>query len=164
MTPTSLYQIGSITKAFTAVAVLQLEAQRRVSIDVPLGEYLPRSIPPMARSLTLRQLLNMTSGLETYDNLPAWYATYVKNPTAYQSPDSLIRLVYPTKKFAAGTHYYYSNTGYMLAQEVVAARSTSHSFEKEMARLIASAGLKNTYYSAHLYPPLIARRVVRRIL
>jgi D-alanyl-D-alanine carboxypeptidase len=158
VTPTSLYQIGSITKAFTAVAVLQLEAQGRISIDAPLGAYLPQY--PAYAKLTLRQLLNMTSGLETYDNLPAWYATYVKNPTAYQSPDSLIRLVYPTKKFAAGTHYYYSNTGYMLAQEVVAARSASHSFEKAMARLIASAGLKNTYYSGHLYPPQIARRVV----
>jgi D-alanyl-D-alanine carboxypeptidase len=158
VTPASLYQIGSITKAFTAVAVLQLEAQGRVSIDAPIGTYLPQ-YPAYAR-LTLRQLLSMTSGIETYDNLPVWYKNYVRNPLARLTPDSLIRLVYPKKKFAAGTRYYYSNTGYMLAQEVVVARSASHSFEKEMARIIASAGLKNTYYTSHLYAPGIARRVV----
>jgi D-alanyl-D-alanine carboxypeptidase len=158
VTPEGLYQIGSITKAFTAVAVLQLEAQGRVSIDAPLGTYLPQY--PAYAKLTLRQLLNMTGGIETYDNLPAWYTEYVKNPMAYHAPDSLIRSVYPTKKFPPGTKYYYSNTGYLLAQEVVVARSASHSFEKELARIIASAGLKDTFYSSHLYAPAIARRVV----
>jgi D-alanyl-D-alanine carboxypeptidase len=158
VTPASLYQIGSITKAFTAVAVLQLEAQGRVSIDAPIGTYLPQY--PAYAKLTLRQLLSMTGGIETYDNLPVWYTDYVKNPMAYHSPDSLIRLVYPAIKFKPGTRYYYSNTGYMLAQEVVVARSASHSFENEMARVIARAGLKSTYYSSHLYAPPIARRVV----
>jgi D-alanyl-D-alanine carboxypeptidase len=158
VTPASLYQVGSITKAFTAVAVLQLEAQGRVSIDAPIGTYLPQY--PSYAKITLRQLLHMTGGLETYDNLPVWYANYVKDPMAYHSADSLIRLVYPKKKFAAGTHYYYSNTGYLLAQEVVAARSASHSFEKEMARIIDSVGLKNTYYSSNLYAPPIASRIV----
>ena len=158
VTPASLYQIGSITKAFTAVAVLQLEAQGRVSIDAPIGIYLPQY--PAYAKLTLHQLLQMTGGIETYDNLPIWYAGYVKNPMAYHSADSLIRLVYPTKKFAPGTRYYYSNTGYLLAQEVVAARSASHSFAREMARIIKSVGLKSTYYSSQFYAPPIAQRVV----
>ena len=158
VTAASLYQIGSNTKAFTAVAVLELEAEGRVSIDAPIGSYLPQ-YPAYAR-LTLRRLLNMTSGLETYDNLPRWYSNYVKNPLAKDSADSLIRLVYPAAKFAPGAHYYYSNTGYLLAQEVVAQRSSTHSFEKEIARIIERVGLKNTYYSSHLYTPAIAKRVV----
>ena len=158
ITPASLFQIGSNTKAFTAVVVLQLEAQGRLSIDAPIGSYLPQY--PAYGKLTLRRLLNMTSGLETYDNLPIWYTNYVRDPKARQSADSLIRLVYPHVKFPPGTHYYYSNTGYLLAQEVVAARSATHSFDREMARVIESAGLKNTFYSSHLYPPAIARRVV----
>lgn len=158
VTAASLYQIGSITKAFTAVAVLQLEAQGRVSIDAPLRTYLPQY--PAYAKLTLRQLLQMTSGIESYDNLPVWYAEYVKNPMRDQSADSLIRLVYPMNKFIPGTRYYYSNTGYLLAQEIVAARSASHSFEKEVARVIRTVGLKHTYYSSHLYAPAIAQRVV----
>ncbi|MGC1379786.1 MAG: serine hydrolase domain-containing protein [Candidatus Baltobacteraceae bacterium] len=158
VTPADLFQIGSNTKAFTAVAVLQLEAQGRLSIDAPIGKYLPQY--PKYAKLTLRQLLSMTGGIESYDNLPAWNRMYVKNPMADVSTGTLIRLVYPKFKSTPGTQYSYSNTGYLLAQEVVAARSKSRSFAAEMARIISSAGLKNTYYTSHLYPDSIAKRVV----
>lgn len=158
VTPTSLYQIGSNTKAFTAVAVLQLEAQGRLSIDAPIGTYLPQY--PAYAKLTLRKLLDMTSGIESYDNTPAWERSFAKNPAANVSTDSLIRLVYPEIKYAPGSKYAYSNTGYLLAQEIVAARSKSRSYDAEIARIIASAGLKNTFYASHLYAPAIARRVV----
>jgi D-alanyl-D-alanine carboxypeptidase len=156
--PSDLYQIGSNTKAFTAVAVLQLEAQGRLSIDAPIGSYLPQY--PKYAQLTLRHLLSMTGGLATYDDTPAWYKLFTADPMRYESPDELIRLVYPQIKYPQGTKYSYSNTGYILAQEVVAARSQSHSFAKEIDRIIASAGLKNTYYSDNFYPPEVARRVV----
>ncbi len=158
VTPASLYQIGSITKAFTAVAILQLEAQGRVSIDAPIGTYLPHY--PAYAKITLRQLLHMTGGLATYDDRRVWYSDYVQNPLADRSADALIRLVYPERQSAPGTRYAYSNTGYLLAQEVVAARSATHSFEREMGRIIHSVGLEHTYYSSHLYAPPIARRVV----
>jgi D-alanyl-D-alanine carboxypeptidase len=156
--PTDLYQIGSNTKAFTAVAVLQLEAQGLLSIDAPIGTYLPQY--PKYAKLTLRRLLNMTSGLESYDNLPAWYKMYVKNPMANVAADTLIKLVYPDVKSEPGTAYSYSNTGYLIAQEVVAARSKSKNFATEIDRIIASAGLKHTYYTSHLYPSAVAKRVV----
>jgi D-alanyl-D-alanine carboxypeptidase len=158
VTSSDLFQIGSNTKAFTGVAVLQLEAQGRLSIDAPIGNYLPQ-YPAYAR-LTLRQLLSMTGGIESYDNTPAWERAYSSNPMADVSADKLIRLVYPKLRFKPGTKYHYSNTGYLLAQEVVAARSTSKSFSAEMARIIASVGLKNTYYTSNQYPPSIAARVV----
>src|SRR5215469_11124084 len=123
VTPTSLYQIGSNTKAFTAVAILQLEAQGRLSIDAPIGRYLPQY--PAYGKLTLRRLLNMTSGLESYDNLPACETSYASNPMADVSAGTLVRTVYPNIKYAPGSRYYYSNTGYLLAQEIVAARSDS---------------------------------------
>ena len=154
----SLWQIGSNTKAFTAVAVLQLEAQGLLSIDAPIGTYLPQY--PKYAKLTLRRLLNMTSGLESYDNLPAWYKMYVKNPMANVAADTLIKLVYPDVKSEPGTAYSYSNTGYLIAQEVVAARSKSKNFATEIDRIIASAGLKHTYYTSHLYPSAVAKRVV----
>ncbi len=156
--PTDLYQIGSNTKAFTAVAVLQLEAQGRLSIDAPIGRYLPQY--PAYAKLTLRRLLSMTGGLESYDNLPAWENAYAKDPHARVSADSEIRLVYPKLKYPPGTKYYYSNTGYLLAQEVVASQSPSRSFDAEMTRIIASAGLEHTFYTSHLYPPAIAGQVV----
>jgi D-alanyl-D-alanine carboxypeptidase len=156
--PSDLYQIGSNTKSFTAVAVLRLEAQGRLSIDAPIGKYLPKY--PAYAKLTLRQLLSMTGGLETYDDTSAWYRMFTTNPMRYTSSDELIRLIYPKIKWTPGTKWVYSNTGYLLAQEVVAALSPSHSFSAEIAKIIAQAGLKNTYYSDNFYPPQIARRVV----
>lgn len=158
VTPADLYQIGSNTKAFTAVAVLQLEAKGRLSIDAPIGTYLPQY--PAYSKLTLRKLLSMTGGIETYDDTPAWYRMYAKDPMADVPSDTLIRLVYPKFKSTPGTKYSYSNTGYLLAQEVVAARSESKSYAMEIARIIESAGLKDTFYTSHLYPPAIAQRVV----
>lgn len=158
VTPASLYQIGSNTKAFTAVAVLQLEAQHRLSIDEPIGEYLPQY--RAYRQLTLSRLLNMTAGLESYDNTPSWEKSYAAHPTANVPADALIRLVYPSIAFPPGTKYHYSNTGYLIAQKVVDARGKSGSFATEMARIIASVHLHDTFYTSHLYAPPIARRVV----
>lgn len=157
-TPSDLYQIGSNTKSFTAVAVLQLEAQGRLSIDAPIGTYL-KQYPAYAK-LTLRQLLSMTGGLETYDDTSAWYRLFTSAPMRYTPADQLIRLIYPRVKWTPGTKYSYSNTGYLLAQEVVAARSKTHSFSAEIARIAAAAGLKNTYYAENFYSASIARRVV----
>ncbi len=156
--PSDLFQIGSNTKAFTAVAVLQLEAQGRLSIDAPIGTYLPQY--PAYAKLTLRQLLSMTGGIESYDNTPAWEKAFAANPMADMSTDRLIRMVYPKFLSAPGTKYHYSNTGYLLAQEVVAARSEGKSFSAAMARIIAGAGLKNTYYTSNLFPAEVAKRVV----
>jgi D-alanyl-D-alanine carboxypeptidase len=158
LTPSDLFQIGSNTKAFTAVAVLQLEAAGLLSIDAPIGEYLPQY--PAYAKLTLRQLLSMTGGIESYDNTPTWERMYSSNPNANVSADTLIRMVYPAFRSKPGSEYHYSNTGYLLAQEIVAARSKSKSFAAEMARIIASVGLKSTYYTSNQYPPDVAARVV----
>jgi D-alanyl-D-alanine carboxypeptidase len=159
VTPTSLYQIGSNTKAFTAVAILQLEAKGKLSIDAPIGKYLPQY--PAYAKLTLRQLLRMTSGLESYDNLPAWETAYASDPMANVPADALIRTIYPQIKFRPpGSKYHYSNTGYLIAQEVVSARSDSKSFSAEIARIASSVGLTRTFYTSHLYAPQIARDVV----
>ena len=88
VTPSNLYQIGSNTKAFTAVAVLQLEAQGRLSIDAPIGTYLPQY--PAYAKLTLRQLLSMTAGIDSYDNTLAWAKMIAQNPMANLSTDTLI--------------------------------------------------------------------------
>jgi D-alanyl-D-alanine carboxypeptidase len=158
VSPTSLYQIGSNTKAFTAIAILQLEAKGKLSIDAPIGKYLPQY--PAYAKLTLRRLLNMTGGLESYDNLPSWETSFADHPMADVSADALIRSVYPRIKYPPGSKYYYSNTGYLIAQEVVAALSDSKSFSVEIARIVHSVGLKHTFYSSNLYPPEVAHNVV----
>jgi D-alanyl-D-alanine carboxypeptidase len=89
--PDSVWEIGSNTKAFTSVLMLQLEAEHRLSIEDPLGRWLPQY--PQWRDVTIRSLLNMTSGIATYDDEPAWYADYAADPHTDFSPERLIGYV-----------------------------------------------------------------------
>lgn len=66
----------------------------------------------------------------------------------------------PDQVRSPGSKYHYSNTGYLIAQEIVAALSSSKSFSTEIARIIRSVGLEHTFYTSHLYPPSVARKVV----
>jgi len=56
------------------------------------------------------------------------------------SADALIRTIYPQVKYRPGSRYYYSNTGYLIAQELVAALSNTKSFSAEFARIVNSVG------------------------
>lgn len=108
------YEIGSISKQVTAVALLQLWEQGRVDLDAPVGNYLD-SIPDAWRRVTLRQLLTHTSGVPDYEEA-ATYAIYETTPTPAE--------VYATVSgrpldFEPGTKWSYSNTGYFLLSLVV---------------------------------------------
>ena len=125
VTPADLYQIGSNTKAFTAVTLLQLEAEGKLSLEDALGKWLPQY--PAWHGVTLTRLLNMTSGIPTYDSLPAMQQAYAANPRKDFSPEELIHYVYPGTPGAppATTGWSYSNTNYVLA-ELVIEKATGH--------------------------------------
>lgn len=108
------YAIDSVTKEFTAAAVLILVQQGKLSLDDPAGKYLPDLGP--AASVTLRQLLTHTSGLRDY-----WPQDFVppdmSRPT---TPDALIQVwARRSLDFPPGTDWQYSNTGFVLAGAIV---------------------------------------------
>jgi D-alanyl-D-alanine carboxypeptidase len=79
----ALWQIGSNTKAFTAVILLQLEAEGKLSVSDPLGKWLPQY--PAWRDVTIRQLLDMTSRIPDYAVQPAFVTAAAAAPGAYFS-------------------------------------------------------------------------------
>jgi D-alanyl-D-alanine carboxypeptidase len=151
--PDSVWQIGSNTKAFTSVLLLQLEAEHRLSIDDTLGTWLPQY--PQWRDVPIRRLLNMTSGIATYDDEPAWYADYAADPHTDFSPERLVGYVLDAP---ATSGYSYSNTNYVLA-EMIIERVTGHSYQQELyRRVIEPLGLSDLHYRPDVYPASVTSR------
>jgi CubicO group peptidase (beta-lactamase class C family) len=113
-TPEMRYSIGSISKQFTATAILLLEEDGKLKLDDKVGRFLPRLT--RANEVTIRQLLNMTSGYQDY-----WPQDYVmpnmlKPVTTAQIMDGW---ALKPLDFTPGTKWQYSNTNYVIAGEIV---------------------------------------------
>jgi D-alanyl-D-alanine carboxypeptidase len=157
VTPENLFQIGSNTKAFTSVLILRLEAEGVLCIEDTVGKWLPQY--PAWGKVKIRELLDMTSGIPTYDLTPAQIDDYGNNPYIKSTPEDLVAYVYPTIK-TPGATYEYSNTNYILLQMIIEKASWSHSYKAEVDRLIAERHLHDTYYEPYFYPSFVTRRLV----
>jgi D-alanyl-D-alanine carboxypeptidase len=161
VSPGNLWQIGSNTKAFTAATILQLEAEHKLTIDQTVGRWLPQY--PAWKNVTIRRLLNMTSGIPSYDSVPAMLAAYAKNPKHTFTIPQLIAYVYPTNNSHAPpptTGYSYSNTNYVLA-ELIIERASGRSYASEIERrFFTPLHLSHTYYSGTQYPRSVIDRMV----
>ncbi len=160
--PRALFQIGSNTKAFTAVALLQLEAQGKLNIDQTLGRWLPQY--PAWKSVTIRRLLNMTSGIPSYTNQPTMMKSWAASPQKVLSEEQLVAYVYPRNGRGPKptTGWSYSNTNYILAQMIVE-RATGHRYADEIRHRFLDdpkLALHDTYYSSTVYPPAVLDRMV----
>jgi D-alanyl-D-alanine carboxypeptidase len=160
--PGDLYQIGSNTKSFTSTAILQLEAEGKLSLDQTVGRWLPQY--PAWKNVTIRRLLNMTSGIPTYDAFPPFLRAYAADPYHNWPAPALVQYVYPTTKGALPpTHgYSYSNTNYILCQLIIE-KATGHSYTDEMRRRFLDNSVLHlgpAYYSSHIYPKSLLDRTV----
>jgi D-alanyl-D-alanine carboxypeptidase len=153
VTPHSVWQIGSNTKAFTSVLLLKLEAQHKLSIHDTLARWLPQY--PQWRDVTISSLLHMTSGIPAFDEQPAFLAAYAAHP--YQD-FSKERLVSYAIGAPATPGFHYSNTGYILA-EMIIEKATRDSYEHQLyTRLIGPLGLRDMFYRPSFYPPRVTAR------
>ncbi|MCR6482652.1 beta-lactamase family protein [Amycolatopsis sp. OK19-0408] len=137
------FRAGSVTKTFVATVVLQLVGEGRVKLDAPVERYLPGLLPD--RRITVRQLLQHTSGLYDYLRDLA-----LDDPESLRhrgaSPEELVALAlrHPAL-FEPGTGWSYSNTNYIVAGMIVS-QVTGHPLSAEIARRITGPlGLRDTY-------------------
>jgi D-alanyl-D-alanine carboxypeptidase len=114
------FRIGSITKAFVSTVVLQLVAERRLSLSDSVERWLPGLVPD-GGAITVRELMNHTSGLYDYIDVP-FYVRLLRDPLRRWRPLELVRrAVAHPPLFAPGTGWSYSNTNYILLGLIVAA-------------------------------------------
>jgi len=118
LTPESIFEAGSVSKQFTAAAVLTLAADGKLSLDDPLRKYIPE-LDPSASAITIRQILSHTSGLRdwgTIVGLSGW-----RRGTRLVTHAHVLEVIgkQHALNFAPGTQWSYSNSGYNLAAMLV---------------------------------------------
>ncbi|WP_188295793.1 serine hydrolase domain-containing protein [Streptomyces sp. CBMA156] len=139
-------RIGSNTKSFTSVVVLQLVAEGKVDLDASVDTYLPglvRGDGFDGRNITVRQLLQHTSGLPEYVNREG----VLNNPKQYLEPRELLDVALAQKAhFAPGTQWEYNNTNYLLAGMIIQKVTGRPLGEEITKRVIDRIGLRHTYF------------------
>lgn len=148
-TAATVYEIGSITKQFTAAAILRLAQRGRLQLDDPIGDYVP-ALAERARGVTLRHLLAHTSGL--------YSGPAVEDLTAPTTPDSTVQAVAAHAPDAPpGARYRYNNNGYQLLGLVVEAASGMPWARYLQEQFLAPLGLRETAVCSDADRPARAR-------
>ena len=142
---TAVFRIGSVTKQFTAAAIMKLAEQGKLSLDDPLSGYVPE-FDTGGRTVTIRQLLNHTSGIPSYTSQPEFISKYAPREL---SDEELLAIVAGVDfDFEPGEKWNYSNTGYYLLG-MVAAKASGKPFEVFLRdEFFEPLGLTRTYYGA----------------
>ena len=120
ITADTIFEAGSVSKQFTAAAILQLAREGKLSIDDPVRKYIPELPDYPPPRLTIRHMLNHTSGLRDWGSVEA-IAGWPRTTRAY-THDHVLEIVSRQRalNFTPGTRWSYSNTGFNLAAMIVA--------------------------------------------
>jgi CubicO group peptidase (beta-lactamase class C family) len=154
-TPDTKFRLGSITKQFTSMLVMRQVEQGRIGLDDDISKYLPNYPKQQGEKVTVRQLLNHTSGIPNY--------TEVRNPRDPREAripwplDSLLN-VFSTLPldFEPGTKWKYSNSGYVLLGAILE-KVTGRTYERLLQdQILSPLGMKNSGYDHTA--PILKRR------
>jgi len=111
----SIFQIGSITKQFTATVILKLQEEKKLNVTDKLSKYFPDY--PKGDSITIEQLLTHTSGIYSYTSDPVFMEKEVSKPADRQRMIALFKD--KPLQFSPGTQWEYSNSAYMLLGYII---------------------------------------------
>ena len=148
------FRLGSITKQFTSMLVLQLVQEGKIKLEGKLTDYLPDYRKDTGDRITIHQLLNHTSGIPSYTGLPNFFQEISRNP--YSVSDFVKKFASGDLEFEPGTKFNYNNSGYFLLGAIVE-HVTGKPYEQVLKeRIFDPVGMKNTGYDHH--DTILARR------
>lgn len=152
-TPAMRYSIGSISKQFTAAAILMLQQQGKLSLDDTVAKFFPQLTD--ASHITLRQILSHTSGYQDY-----WPQDYVMPEMLEPTTPAFIMDAWAKKPldFAPGADWQYSNTNYVIAASIVKKLTGQTPFEFLTQHVFQPLGMAGVYdNNLHALPATAAR-------
>ena len=138
------FRLASVTKQFTATAVLQLVAQGKIKLDGKLSDYLPEYRKDIGEKVTVHQLLNHTSGIPSYTGLPGFFQDVSRNP--FKVDDFVKKYASNDLEFEPGSKFSYNNSGYFLLGAIIE-KVTGKRYEQVLKEnIFEPLGMKNTGY------------------
>lgn len=141
MKPENIFEIGSITKQFTAVSILMLEEAGKLSVNDPLSKYIPDY--PQGDQIKIHHLLNHTSGIKSYTNMPS----FMSQARTDLTPIELIAVFKDQPmEFQPGEQYAYNNSAYILLGYIIEEVSGSTYEDFVETRIFKNLGMNNSMY------------------
>lgn len=162
MHTSSLQYLQSVSKTYMAVAILKLHEQGRINLEATVKAYLPAKYHHYFKALdkiTIKMLLNHTSGIPEYSNNPVFISYVLLHPTEVFDIEKAFKfLENESLQFNPGTSYKYCNTNYLLLAVIADKITGDHAaYIKDM--IFKNLGLNNTYYRSNKgylrYPNLV---------
>lgn len=140
--PHMVFRLGSITKQFTAVAILMLAEEGKLALDDPITRFLP-DYPTHGHTITVEHLLTHTSGIKSYTSMPELSSLWRKDMAL---PELIDFFKDQPPEFAPGERFAYNNSGYVLLGAIVE-RASGQGYEQFLERRIFEPlGMRHTSY------------------
>jgi CubicO group peptidase (beta-lactamase class C family) len=138
------FRLGSITKQFTAVLILQLVSERKIELEAPLSRYVSEYPAKVADRVTVHHLLTHTSGIKSYTSLPSFFQDTSRDP--YKAVDFLKIFADEPLDFEPGERFRYNNSGYFLLG-VIIEKAAGMTYEEALAeRIFEPLGMMHSGY------------------
>ena len=148
--PDNVFRLGSITKQFTATAILLLEEQGKLSVHDPISKALP-DYPVHGHTITIEHLLTHTSGIFSYTSIPGYMSSKVrKDMTTEELIDEFEN---EEMEFAPGERWSYSNSGYVLLGAIIEKVSGTSYAEFVEQNIFEPLGMTASEYGGHQLIP-----------
>jgi CubicO group peptidase (beta-lactamase class C family) len=143
-TPDTKFRLGSITKQFTSMVIMQLVAEGKITLDEKMTTYLPDYRADTGNRVTIRHLLTHTSGIPSYTGQPGFLQNVSRNP--YTVADFMKTYTSGDLEFEPGTKFAYDNSGYFLLGAIIE-RVTGQPYERILReRIFDPLGMKDSGY------------------
>jgi len=145
--PNTKHRLGSITKQFTAMLILQLAAEKKLDLHKPISTYLPDYPKKNGDKITTHHLLTHSSGIPNYTAFPNFFAE--KSREAYTPNDFIKEFQDIDLEFTPGKKFNYSNSGYFLLGVIVEKLSGKTYEQMLQEKICTPLGMHNTGYDNH---------------